>query len=255
MKFYFFIFLIISISLIVNAQNINSYVVDNANVFTPDQRISLEQKLKDIELQTNKVQFVVFTEKNVPDGTTLEERTLKLAEDNKIGKEGADNGILLYLATDDGVYRWEVGYGMEPTLSASLLSRISRNYMLGSFKQGNYGEGLIAGIDAASSVILNTSDSDIVKGSEKDEATNYVLYYFIGIILFMMIIKVIQYYANKDIPRRKDGSFIKKADNSIGTWGRGGFGGLGGFGGGGFGGGGFSGGGGSFGGGGFSGKF
>jgi uncharacterized protein len=160
--FFFFILLISLVPVIVNAQQLTSYVTDNAAVFSAESKQLLENSLRAIETETNGVQFVVFTEKTIPEGTTLEERTLKLAEENKVGKKGNDNGILLYLATEDRQYRWEVGYGIEATLSAPRLRRISDDYMVPEFKQGNYALGLIAGVLEADKILHNSTDSDIL---------------------------------------------------------------------------------------------
>src|SRR3989338_5265439 len=121
----------------------DSYVTDNAGVLSQSAKSKLETELKELEKSTNRVQFVVYIEKEYPKEYSLEEYTLQIAENNKIGKKGNDNGILLYVAVDDKQFRWEVGYGVESTLNAALLGRISREYIIPNFKEGNYEKGIV----------------------------------------------------------------------------------------------------------------
>src|SRR3989338_1357914 len=85
---------------------LNSYATDNADVLSPAAKSELEKILRDLEKVTNGVQFIVYIENEYDKYYSLEEYTLKIAELNKIGKKGNDNGILLYAAIKDKVYRW-----------------------------------------------------------------------------------------------------------------------------------------------------
>jgi len=109
--------LLISISSAALIPVLNSYVTDNAGILSPAAKLQLENELRDLEKQTNGVQFVIYIENEYPKDFSLEEYTLKIAENNKIGKKGNDNGVLLYIAIKDRKYRWEVGYGVESTLN------------------------------------------------------------------------------------------------------------------------------------------
>jgi uncharacterized protein len=238
------------------APTISSYVTDNANVFSPGQKSMLEQELRNLQNSTNQVQFIIFTEKNIPEGTTLEERSLKIAEDNKVGKKGADNGILFYLATEDRAYRWEVGYGVEDVLSAPLLGRLSRGFMVPYFQQGKYAEGIITGTGLVEKILMNVTDADVNKvmaPEQSNDSAALPIIFCIAIILIFVIIAVIK-NSNSKVTKGKKSFGNNVYHGAAGGLFMGNMG-SGGFGRGGFGGGGFSGGGGSFGGGGFSGGF
>lgn len=239
---------------------ISSYVTDSANVFGPVAKAALENRLRSLESNTNGVQFVVFVEKKIPEGSTLEERSLSIAENNRIGQKGNDNGILLYVATEDRQFRWETGYGIEGTLSTSLLGRISRQYMIPEFQQGNFSQGILSGVDIVERILLNSTDADIMKLKEEtNKSRSKWIIYFIIILLIIGLIMAIELsrqssrlsgQAKFGKKEKHDNVFINAA-SVIFFGGRGGAGGF--SGGGGLGG--FSGGGGSFGGGGFSGRF
>ena len=237
---------------IVNAAQIpkiNSYVTDTAGILSTSTKTNLESQLRELEKLTNGVQYIIYIEKSYPKDLSLEEYTLRIAEDNKIGKKGNDNGLLLYIAIEDRKYRWEVGYGVESTLNSALLGRISREYLVPNFRNGDYENGILEAFDATKRILLNSSDADIValKKGKINSSINPLFIFIVVIFTIIFVAVIIQ--SNK---QKKRGSvyrnhFYRGAATGIfaGSFGRGGFG-SGGFGG-------FSGGGGGFGGGGGSG--
>lgn len=70
------------------------------------------------------------------------------AEKNKIGKKDRNNGVLLLIVKNDRKLRIEVGYGLEGALTDAASSSIIRNEITPKFKQGNYYDGINAGVDA-----------------------------------------------------------------------------------------------------------
>jgi uncharacterized protein len=214
---------------------VSHYINDNAGVISPETAAYLEQALKELEQNTNGVQVVVYTENKLPEGTTLEERSLKLAEDLGVGKKGADNGVLLYLSTEDRQFRWEVGYGAEATLNSAWLGRMSREQMVPRFQEGDFENGIIYGLAGVEDKLLVTSNSDVSGGSISNPTLGYASWWFIILVILLLIILSVK-YSTRSIPIIMGSTrFIKGASN-IFT-------------------GGFNGGGGKFGGGGFSGKF
>ncbi|MGV8086072.1 MAG: TPM domain-containing protein [Candidatus Woesearchaeota archaeon] len=251
-----------------NSNRLNSYVVDNSYVLSLETKQQLIDALKQFEIDSNGVQIVVYIEDYIPNNSTLEERSLNIAEVNKIGQEKNDDGILLYLATKDRQFRWEVGYGLEPTLNSAWLGRMSREYMIPKFANEDFEAGIIAGLIEVEKKILNLNNSTTLNDTNytntddtfSNDSTIFKLLAFLLIVMMLLnnpfvliIIIFIIFYIIKLINRKNnvknvnDSNFITAASN-IFFGGRGGSGGS-------FGGGGFSGGGGHFGGGGFSGRF
>ncbi|MFH0961414.1 MAG: TPM domain-containing protein [archaeon] len=243
---------------------ISTYLTDKAGIFDPESAAKFEQALRALETETAGVQYVVYVEKALPAGTTLEEYALAIAEKNKIGKGGKDNGLLLYVAIDDRLYRWEVGYGVESTLSTPLLGRISREYLVPNFREGNYALGILEASRVVGSLLLNSTDPDIVKLKTEENSAGFTdLDAMIMIVFFLVIggfvcLSIIAFVTSLFLPlgKGKKSKGSRSLHNTAATaiflssFGRGG-----GFGSGGFSGGGFSGGGGGFGGGGFSGRW
>lgn len=254
------VILIFGISFSASAQlpTIDTYVTDKAGILSEETRANLDASLRGLEQKTNGVQFVVFIEKKYPKEFSLEEYTLRIAEHNGIGKKGNDNGILLYVAVDDREYRWEVGYGIEPTLPAALLGRVSREYIVPNFREGNYEKGIVQGVDVISRILLNSTDADIQRLREEKSSVqmNKGLISMVIVVALILIVLFAILSSKRPIKSRRyrDEVYAGAAGGLFGGGlGRGGFGGGGLGGSGGFGG--FSGGGGGFGGGGFGGRW
>jgi uncharacterized protein len=77
------------------------------------------------------------------EGRSVEDYAQDLFETWGIGKEGADNGVLILMAMMDREWRVHTGYGVEGTLTDSLAMRIMENEAVPEFRDGNFGQGLI----------------------------------------------------------------------------------------------------------------
>lgn len=91
------------------------------------------------------------------EGEILEEYSLKVAEEWKLGQKNQDNGVLILLSIEDRKVRIEVGYGLEGILTDAYCNRMIQNTMIPHFKSGNYEEGITAGLKE----ILTTLDTGV----------------------------------------------------------------------------------------------
>lgn len=62
----------------------------------------------------------------------------------KIGKAGIDNGLLVLAAIEDRNIRTHTGYGMEGVFTDAGISVLQESIIIPAFREGRYGEGLIA---------------------------------------------------------------------------------------------------------------
>lgn len=234
-----------------NPTKLVQYVTDETGTLSPSEVNTLSQKLQDFDKKTS-TQIVVYMVSSL-DGESLEDVSQRIAEKNKIGKKGKDNGVLLFISKSDKKMRIEVGYGLEGALTDAVSSQILRKEITPSFRSGDFYGGINKGVDAIIAVTKGEYTAD--KKSSKDingitclGLPVFVLLVF-GIIFFSIFISII----------RRIFGFGRSMYGGSGRWSNwGGGGGFFGGGGGGSsfgGGGGFSGGGGSFGGGGASGSW
>ncbi|HUI68711.1 MAG TPA: TPM domain-containing protein [Nitrospirota bacterium] len=226
------------------------YVVDLAGVIGDDVRSKLNAYLAELEQKTT-AQVLVLTVQSL-DGEDIESFSLRTAEEWKLGRKGKDNGVLITVAVKDRKYRIEVGYGLESVLPDSAVGSIGREYLVPSFRKGDYSTGIFAAALVVIRAIASHEGIQItgfpgIQRSNEDYARKPIgiLGSIIPIILF--VIAVILFITN---PHQCLLVLLAISFGGRGRgWSGGGFGGFGGGGSGGFGGGG----GGGFGGGGASG--
>jgi uncharacterized protein len=214
-------------------------------VLSPADRDRLERRAAAEEQRTgNQVVAAIFPSLA---GESLEDVSIRLAEQWKIGHAGRDNGVVLLVFLQDHKVRIEVGYGLEARLTDALAGSIIRNELAPLFRQGRYADGLDAGLTAIFQAIAGEYRAPL--------ARRPVALYAVRLApIAFMLLSVVFFGMLAAASRRQPGIRGRRGyTGGPGGWyfGGGGFGG----GGGGGGGGGFGGGGGGFGGGGASGSW
>lgn len=215
----------------------------------------------------------------------IDSYSLAVAEANKVGRKGVDDGVLLLVAKNDRRVRIEVGYGLEGAIPDAATARIIREYIAPKFRSNDYFGGISDAVGALTLLINGEALPPPVQGSPSNERSGPGLQN--GLMIGVFVALFLRSMLGRATPwvRAPLGAVLVGgllwllismgagiigalvggvlmllpggAGRSIGGGGWGGFGGggWGGGGGGGLGGGGFSGGGGSFGGGGASGSW
>lgn len=217
---------------------VHQRVNDETGTLSRDEVAALESTLAQFEKETSN-QIVVLMVPSTQ-GDSFDDYSLRVAEKNKLGKKGRDNGVLLFIAKEDHNLRIEVGYGLEGTLPDAISDQIIRQVIIPKFKQNDFFGGIQSGLEA----IMQAT-----KGEYKGTSENSDIKKFKPLIVILMILLF-------GVLPRIFGGGRRHYVGSSGYYSGGGF--FGGFGGGsssGGGFGGFSGGGGSFGGGGASGSW
>src|SRR4029079_17086074 len=120
-------------------------VVDQANIIPAETRSTLEPKLADLEAKSG-IQLVVATVKSL-DGLEIEPYANELFRTWKLGEKTKNNGVLLLVAPNERRVRIEVGYGLEGTLTDALSKVIITNAIAPRFKTGDFGGGIVRGVD------------------------------------------------------------------------------------------------------------
>lgn len=108
-----------------------------------------------------------------------------------IGKEGADNGLLLFVATQKRAYRFITGYGTEAVLTDALLKRIGEGLLVPRFREGDYDGGVLAAMDAVKGVVLHPASADDLSVLLDREASWFYQYRF---VLLASVVAGVGYY-------------------------------------------------------------
>ena len=120
-------------------------VNDLAGLLDATQARALEQKLEAYERGSGH-QLALLTIPSL-EGDSLEDFSIRVVEDWKLGKKGKDDGILILVSRDDRKMRIEVGYGLEGDVPDAIASRIIREVMQPAFRRGDFYGGLNQAFD------------------------------------------------------------------------------------------------------------
>lgn len=226
-----------------------TYFTDHAGVVSPTDAATIESRLREIDTATSN-QFMAVVYDSLPDGYSgIEEFAGRTAEAWRVGDKERDNGAVLFVFIAERKVRIEVGYGLEGALPDALASRIIRDEIGPRFRSNQYGDGILAGIEA-----MDRATRGEYRAKPQARESGDGLWKVLVLIIIFLIL------ANWLLPRSHYRTYSRRGYWGGDVFGGGGWSSGGGgwsSGGGGWsgGGGGFSGGGGSFGGGGASGSW
>jgi len=173
-----------------DAPNPHRFVNDYADILTPEQEQTLENKLVDID-QSTTVQIAVVTIKtsgNVP----LTDYAQQLFQKWGIGQKGKDNGLLLTVAISDRKSEITVGYGLEGEVTDFASKHILDNVLRPYFREEKYFEGITASTDSLIQLsqgkyIFETKSIDNIPKKESFSYFNVIKYSLLGILIYLIL--------------------------------------------------------------------
>jgi len=128
-----------------------AHVTDLTGTLTAGQQTALEQKLSAFEAAKGTQLAVLVVPTTQPE--EIEQYSIRVVDEWKLGRKGVDDGALLIVAKDDHKVRIEVGRGLEGVLTDALSNRILDETIKPEFRQGNFYGGIDAGLDRMMKVI------------------------------------------------------------------------------------------------------
>lgn len=174
-----------SLLLCQSVPTLSARVVDLAEILEQSQEATLVNTLTEFEKKTGS-QIVVLTVASLQ-GSSIEQFSIEVAENWKIGRTGVDDGILLLVAPKERKTRIEVGRGLEGAVPDVLAYRIIQEYMIPAFKQGNYDQGVIEAVNALISLIEGEALPP-PKVRQNDFSSNSVTLLLVGFMFFSLIL-------------------------------------------------------------------
>lgn len=123
------------------------HLTDRAGILNAGAADALNGRLAQFERDTSN-QLLVYVDRTLPPGTTLEELGSSSIRQWGVGQKGKDNGVIFFVFVDDRKMRIEVGYGLESVLTDARAKRITSTIVKPLFLQGKFAEGIEAGAAA-----------------------------------------------------------------------------------------------------------
>lgn len=173
--------------------SLTGYVNDNANIINKKDKLEIENYLKSLENSTG-IQIAVLTIESL-EGESIENFSIKTAEKWKLGSEKTDNGAILVVALDERFVRIEVGDGLESSLTDVKCGLIIRNVIIPEFKNGNYSEGILKGIQNMGGIASNNAElvsEDVLNEEVSDENAYFIVFLIIwfAFVIFVFILAI-----------------------------------------------------------------
>lgn len=158
---------------------LTAHVTDETATLTSEQRAALERTLQAFEAKKGSQISVLIVPTTQPE--TIEQYSIRVVEQWKLGRKRVDDGVLLIVAKDDRTLRIEVGYGLEGALTDATSNRIIDETIVPRFQQGDFYGGVAAGVDS----IMHVVDGEALPppqqhaGSASGQLTRYLPILFV----------------------------------------------------------------------------
>lgn len=136
------------------------YVNDFAGVVGSAEEQQMTRLAEALERATGAQLAVAVVESIEPYGS-IEQYSIALAEAWGVGSGEEDNGVLLVLAMGERRVRIEVGYGLEGAITDGTAGAILDEAVLPALREGQYGAGLLRGMEAVSAEIAEAYQVDL----------------------------------------------------------------------------------------------
>jgi len=120
-------------------------VTDLTGMLSPAQQQALESRLAAFEERKGSQLAILIVATTLPE--SIEQYSIRVAEQWQLGRSGVDDGVLLLVAVEDRAMRLEVGYGLEGAIPDAIAKRIVSDVITPYFRQGDYYGGLEAGAE------------------------------------------------------------------------------------------------------------
>lgn len=126
------------------------YVIDLANVITPDTKAKISAIATELQQKTG-AQIAVVTVNSL-DGQDRDQYAADLYKHLGVGPKKNDEGVLLLVAPKDRQYKIEVGYGLEPVINDARAGDIGRS-MVPRLRANDYSAAILSAMTQIAQLI------------------------------------------------------------------------------------------------------
>lgn len=152
----------------VSVPALSSRVTDLTGTISDAQRATLEGTLKSIEEEYGSQMAVLIVPSTQPE--TIEQYSIRVVDQWKLGKKGEDKGLLLLVAKNERKVRIEVGYGLEGVIPDALAWRVIDETITPRFKQGDFAGGIQSGAMRLAGLIAGKSQAVTDAQTDSEES-------------------------------------------------------------------------------------
>jgi uncharacterized protein len=158
------------------------WVTDTAGFLSAGTGETLDAKLEAYAGQTGH-QVIVYIGKSTGE-YSIEEFAVKAFQAWKVGRKGLDDGVVLFIMSEDRAVRIEVGYGLEEFLPDIMAGRIINDILIPKVRAGDTDGAVSDAVTAILGAISGETDPAAPKPGKNSARTIFIVF---GIIIFTMI--------------------------------------------------------------------
>ncbi len=164
------------------------WVTDTANFLSPDTVRSLNARLAAYERATGH-QLIVYIAPTTGDAP-IEDWAVRAFAKWKVGRKGLDDGLALFIMSQDHKMRIEVGYGLEATVPDVIAFRVINEVMAPQIQAGHPDEAVTAAIDSLTGVIGGQAHAPAPTSKPSKPLTvfQWIFYGIVGILILALVI-------------------------------------------------------------------
>lgn len=174
----------------------NGYVQDYAGILSDTSKGQLNALGKELQEKTG-AQFAVVVIPSL-NGSDLETLGLDILRTWGVGSAKKNDGMVFLVAVNDRKMRTEIGYGLEGIIPDGLSGEVQRQVIRPYFKDGNFEEGIKAGMFQYASLIAKQSNATLTpieglapitfdaNGRDIPEKDIDNMFFFVVVFLFIL---------------------------------------------------------------------
>lgn len=141
------------------------WLTDEAGFLSPAAAAELDSRLEEFERSTGH-QFLVYVGRTTGPAP-IDEWAVRAFEKWKVGRRGLDDGLVLFVMSEDRRLRIETGYGLEAVIPDALAGRVIAEEMAPRLEAGDADGAVRAAVERLTAVIAGGSAA--AGGEERQE--------------------------------------------------------------------------------------
>ena len=197
-----------------------SQVTDLTGTLDGAAQQSLLVKLQTLERAKGAQIAVLLIPTTGPD--SIDQFATRVFEAWHLGRKGIDDGVLLLIAKEDRKVRIEVGRGLEGAIPDVIAKRITADVMAPFLKAGDYGAGLIAGVDVLAKLVNKEALPSVATGARVSPPVepSFLLLALAGVALFIataVVLLVRAHRRNDEARRTREALFTAQMVKHMGS--------------------------------------
>lgn len=139
------------------------WLTDAAGLLSTQAAAEIDTRLQAYE-QSSGSQLLVYIGKTTA-GVPIEDWAVSVFQAWKVGRQGLDNGLVLFIMAEDHRMRIEVGYGLEGLVTDALAGRIINDVLVPGLQKGDPDGAVSQAVERVIAAISGTAES----GDQKTE--------------------------------------------------------------------------------------